>query len=95
MEDGIPGGLQHRHKTCCKKGGCCGRQACRVQRWHHHGDVVFRTGGLVYDNSAIQFPTVVLQQSPNSLPSQYIMEDATKSGSLDFRSILNISYTRN
>ena len=20
-----------------------------VQRWHHRGDVVFRTGGLVYD----------------------------------------------
>ena len=28
MEDGIPGGLQHCHKTCCEKGGCCGRQAC-------------------------------------------------------------------
>ena len=49
MEDGIPGGLQHRHKTCCKKGGHCGRRAYRVQRWHHHGDVVFRTGGLAYD----------------------------------------------
>ena len=50
MEDGIPGGLQHRHKTCCEKGGRRGRRACRVQRWHHHGDVVFWTGGLVYDN---------------------------------------------
>ena len=50
MEDGISGGLQHRHMTCCKKGGRRGRQACRVQRWHHCGDVVFRTGGLVYDN---------------------------------------------
>ena len=49
MEDGIPGGLQHRHKTCCEKGGRCGRQACRVQSWHHRGDVVFRTGGLAYD----------------------------------------------
>ena len=49
MEDRIPGRLQHRHKTCCEKGGCRGRRACRVQRWHHHGDVVFRTGGLVYD----------------------------------------------
>jgi len=28
MEDGIPGGLQHRHETCCEKGGCHGRQAC-------------------------------------------------------------------
>jgi len=23
MEDGISEGLQHRHETCCKKGGCC------------------------------------------------------------------------
>ena len=28
MEDGIPGGLQHCHETCCEKGGCHGRQAC-------------------------------------------------------------------
>ena len=49
MEDGIPGGLQHRHKTCCEKGGCYGRWAYRVQRWHHCRDVVFRTGGLAYD----------------------------------------------
>ena len=49
MEDGIPGGLQHRHKTCCEKGSRCGRRAYRVQRWHHRGDVVFRTGGLAYD----------------------------------------------
>jgi len=50
MEDGISRGLQHRHKTCCEKGGCHGRRACRVQRWHHRGDVVFRTGELAYDN---------------------------------------------
>jgi len=50
MEDGISGGLQHCHKTCCEKGGCHGRWACMVQRWHHRRDVVFRTGGLVYDN---------------------------------------------
>ena len=49
IEDGIPGGLQHCHKMCCKKGSCHGRQACMVQRWHHHGNVVFRIGGLVYD----------------------------------------------
>jgi len=49
MEDGISGGLQHRHMMCCEKGSRHGRRACRVQRWHHHGDVVFRTGGLVYD----------------------------------------------
>ena len=23
VEDGIPGWLQHYHKTCCKKGGHC------------------------------------------------------------------------
>ena len=28
VEDGIPRGLQHCHKTCCKKGGCRGRWAC-------------------------------------------------------------------
>ena len=50
MEDGIPGGLQHRHKTCCEKGGRRGRRACMVQRWHHRGNVVFRIGGLAYDN---------------------------------------------
>jgi len=51
MEDGIFGGLQHHPETCCKKGGRHGRQACMVRRWHHRGDVVFRTGGLAYDNS--------------------------------------------
>ena len=50
MENGISGRLQHYHEMCCKKGGRCRRQACRVQRWHHCGDVVFQTGGLVYDN---------------------------------------------
>jgi len=53
MEDRISGGLQHRHMMCCEKGGRRGRRACRVQRWHHRGDVVFRTGGLVYDNYVI------------------------------------------
>ena len=56
MEDGIPGGLQHCHETCCEKGGRRGRRACRVQRWHHRGDVVFWTGGLVYDSE----PTTTL-----------------------------------
>ena len=40
MEDRIPGGLQHHHKTCCEKGGRHGRQACMVQKWFHRGDVV-------------------------------------------------------
>ena len=49
VEDRISRELQHRHKTCCEKGGRRGRRACMVQRWHHCGDVVFQTGGLVYD----------------------------------------------
>jgi len=32
MEDGIPRGLQHHHKTCCEKGGHHGRQAYIIQR---------------------------------------------------------------
>ena len=54
MEDRIPRGLQHHHKTYCEKGGRRGRRACMVQRWHHCKDVVFQTGGLVYDISSIQ-----------------------------------------
>jgi len=50
IEDGISGRLQHCHKTCCEKDGRCGRRACMVQRWHHRRDIVFQTGGLVYDN---------------------------------------------
>ena len=40
MEDGISGGLQYCHETCCKKGGCCGRWACMVWRWFHCRDVI-------------------------------------------------------
>ena len=61
MEDGISGGLQHRHETCCKKGGRHGRRACRVQRWHYHGNVVFRTGELVYDNIEKKRRKIVLK----------------------------------
>ena len=32
MEDRIPRQLQHCHKTCCEKGGCCRRQACMFWR---------------------------------------------------------------
>ena len=31
-EDGIPGWLQHHHKTCCEKSGHRGRQACIIWR---------------------------------------------------------------
>jgi len=40
MEDGISGGLQYCYEMCCEKGGRCGRRACMVQRWFHHGNVV-------------------------------------------------------
>ena len=49
MEDGIPGRLQHRHETCCKKGGRHGRRACMVRKWSSPQGHCFRTGGLVYD----------------------------------------------
>ena len=42
MEDGIPGGLQHCHETCCEKGGHCERQACMVRKWFYCRDVVSR-----------------------------------------------------
>jgi len=32
MEDRIPRGLQHCHKMCCEKDGCCGRWACIIWR---------------------------------------------------------------
>ena len=32
VEDGIPRGLQHCHKTCCKKGGCHERWAYMIWR---------------------------------------------------------------
>ena len=60
MEDRIPGGLQHCHKTCCEKGGRRGRRTYRVQRWHHHGDVVFQTGGLAYDMKKPMPPSLLM-----------------------------------
>ena len=32
VEDGISGGLQHRHEMCCKKGGHYGRWAYMIWR---------------------------------------------------------------
>jgi len=46
MKDGIPGGLQHRHKMCYKKGGYYGRWACMIWRWFHHRDVISRRVNL-------------------------------------------------
>ena len=40
MEDGISGGLQHCHETCCEKGSRRGRQAYMVWKWFHRRDVV-------------------------------------------------------
>ena len=42
MEDRIPGGLQHHHKMCCKKGGHCGRQACMIWEWFYCRDIISR-----------------------------------------------------
>jgi len=71
MEDGIPGGLQHRHETCCEKGGRRGRWACMCQRWHHCRNVVFRTGGLVYDSIP---PLGLSLRSPIRSPIGFIRE---------------------
>jgi len=32
VKDRIPGWLQHCHKICCEKDGCCGRQAYIIGR---------------------------------------------------------------
>jgi len=40
VEDGIFRGLQYCYEMCYKKGGHHGRQACMVQRWFHHRDIV-------------------------------------------------------
>jgi len=47
VEDGIPRGLQHHHKTCCKKGGHCERQAYMF--WEM--GCSFWMGGLTYDTT--------------------------------------------
>ena len=51
MEDGISGGLQHCHETCCEKGGCRGRRACMVWRWFHYKDIVSRQVDLYMTNT--------------------------------------------
>ena len=67
IEDRIPRGLQHCHETCCEKGGRHERRACMCQRWHHRGDVVFQTGGLVYDNNTCFFLLLFFKQTHLSL----------------------------
>jgi len=76
MEDGIPGRLQHRHETCCEKGGRHGRRACRVQRWHHHGDVVFQTGGLVYN--ILQGCNFQMYGLAYDIPLSYLLKELRK-----------------
>ena len=49
---------------------------------------------LCFTYCAIRFSTLVLQQSPDSLSPQHFTKDVTKSSSMDFRSILHISYAR-
>jgi len=45
IEDRILGGLQHRPKTCCEKGGCYRRWACMITPWKCN----FQMCGLAYD----------------------------------------------
>jgi len=52
MEDGISRGLQHRHEMYCEKDGHCGRWACMVQRWFHHGDIISGQMDLYMTNMA-------------------------------------------
>ena len=82
MKDRIPRRLQHRHETCCEKGSHRGRQACMVQRWHHHRNVVFQTDGLVYDRSRSKRQMFVLDitrelngVSSTKLPTLYTLLD--------------------
>ena len=69
MEDGISRGLQHRHETCCEKGGCCGRRACMVQRWFHRRDVVsgqvdlYMTIGLIAKDIEVQCFGLIIQEN--------------------------------
>jgi len=62
MEDGISGGLQHRHETCCEKGSYRGRQACMVQRWFYRGDVISRQVDLHMTHWLIQDAYTLLWQ---------------------------------
>ena len=41
--------------ACCKEGGHCGRQACRldIDKEYHYGDVFSRWVDLAYDNSRV------------------------------------------
>jgi len=49
VEDGIPGGLQHCHKTCCEKGGCHGSMSLYVLEVVSLQKHYFQTGGLAYN----------------------------------------------
>jgi len=53
MEDRIPEGLQHHHKTYCEKGGHCGMWACMFLEMTLPWRCNFQTGGLVYDTSEL------------------------------------------
>jgi len=44
VEDGIPGGLQYHHKTCCKKDGLVCLEVTPLQ------GCSFQMSGLVYDS---------------------------------------------
>jgi len=60
MEDRISRGLQHRHETCCEKGGHCGRRACMVQRWFHRGNIISGQVDLYMTQFQITFEISIL-----------------------------------
>jgi len=63
MEDKIPRWLQHCHKTCCKKDGYHGRQACMIWRWFHCRDIISEQVDLhmtlLLITFSISFPSIL------------------------------------
>ena len=59
IEDRIPRQLQYCHETCCKKGGCYGRQACMIWRQFHCRDVISRQVDLYM---TVSFQNYISQQ---------------------------------
>ena len=55
VEDGIPGGLQHYHKTCYKKCGCHGSMGLYVLEVVSLWERYFRTGRLVYNKRRVNY----------------------------------------
>jgi len=82
VEDGISGGSQHYHETCCKKGGHRGRRAYMVQRWFHHGDIVSRQVDLYMtyqkERKSEEGSRVCRENQKGSRGSRHSIEKSTK-----------------